>query len=441
MNSKQIRDWLRETQPHRLEELWQAADQARRDHVGDDVHLRALVEISSHCVRLCAYCGLRAPRTDLARYRMPREEILECAAAARKLGYGTVVLQAGEDPGLTMEWGTELVRRLRAAVPEMAITLSLGERTEDELRAWKQAGADRYLLRLETSNRELYDRIHPPLPGGRSDRVAILRTLRELGYEVGSGVMIGIPGQTYEDMARDIELFAELDLDMIGVGPFIPHPDTPLGNDSVAGVSPARGEGILPSSVSSSVAASSSAAVSAPLPPGEVPPSGGGKKGDRHHFPNSENGASPLFSQVPATEEMTYKVVALSRLVCPRANIPSTTALATLNRRDGRELGLMRGANVVMPNMTPVKYRKLYEIYPNKACVAETPAECGACLARRIRSIGRSPGSGRGDSPRKTGTAKTGTGQEMGTGSVFAIGKTVPVPISHLSPTDRDPSA
>ena len=173
----------------------------------------------------------------------------------------------------------------------------------------------------------------------------MLGTLRRLGYEVGSGVMIGIPGQTYDDLARDVEMFAALDLDMIGVGPYLEHPGTPLADG-----------GLYP-----------------PAAPGE---------------------------QAPGDETMTYKMIALARLACPRANIPSTTALATLNVRSGRELGLVRGANVIMPNLTPPEYRALYEIYPNKACVGESAGICRECTDARIRSLGRSKGAGRGDSPR-----------------------------------------
>jgi biotin synthase len=216
----------------------------------------------------------------------------------------------------------------------------------EAVQMWKEAGADRYLLRFETSNRQLYDRIHPPLPGKHSDRISILRRLRELGYEIGSGVMIGIPGQTYDDLANDIEIFRTLNLDMIGVGPYIPHHDTPLGQ-------------------------------------------------------NEKELSAPEGEQVPNTEEMTYKVIALTRLACPMSNIPSTTALATLNTDSGRELGLSRGANIVMPNMTPRKYRAMYEIYPAKACIDETAADCRACMRRRILSIGRNVGSGRGDSPNR----------------------------------------
>lgn len=337
--------------------LWRRADEVRRCNVGDEVHLRGLIEISNRCSRQCGYCGLRAGNTALERYRMTHDEILDAAAQAVRFGYGTVVLQAGEDRGLTREWVSDLVARLRAGeqTSKLAITLSLGERAPEELAAWKQAGADRYLLRFETSHRGLFDRIHPPRDGASSDRVAILRSLRPLGYEVGSGVMVGIPGQTYDDLARDIELFAELDLDMIGVGPYIPHPATPMG-----------------------------------AAPELYPP-------------------APADLQAPNTELMTYKMIALARLACPRANIPSTTALATLNLAQGRELGLARGANIVMPNLTPTRYRALYEIYPAKACVRETADQCHTCLGRRIASIGRTVGAGRGDSPNR----RASRGQEV----------------------------
>lgn len=334
--------WLREDDPRRLTELWREADKARHENVGDQVHLRGLVEFSNHCVRSCGYCGLRLGNEVIARYRMTPDGILACAHQAVRLGYGTLVLQSGEDEQTSAGWMASVVRRIKSETP-LAVTLSLGERSEEDLACWRRAGADRYLLRFETSNRELFDSIHPSLPGHRSDRIAILRQLRELGYEVGSGVMIGIPGQTFEDLAKDIELFGQLRLDMIGVGPYLPHPATPLGQ------------------FGAQLAAA----------PGE---------------------------QVPNTEGMTYKVVALARLVCPKANIPSTTALATVNQERGRELGLQRGANVVMPNLTPLEYRRLYEIYPSKACIQERAEDCHQCLAHRIAAIGREVGSGRGDS-------------------------------------------
>jgi biotin synthase len=338
----EILGWLRTTDEKTLETLWQRADEIRRRNVGDEVHLRGLLEISNTCARSCWYCGIRAENTALERYRMSEEEIMDCVGEAVDYGYGTVVLQSGEDYGITAEWMECLIRRIKGETG-LAVTLSLGERSDEELRRWKSAGADRYLMRFETSNSEIYDRIHPPLPGKGADRIQLLKRLREIGYEVGSGIMIGIPGQTWEDLADDIELFRTLDLDMIGVGPFIAHQDTPLG--------------------------------------------GGGLP------------AAPEGEQVPNAEEMTYKVIALARIVCPRANIPSTTALATLNTATGRELGLSRGANIVMPNMTPRHYRAMYEIYPAKACIDETAADCRACMHRRILSIGRTIGKGRGDSP------------------------------------------
>jgi biotin synthase len=366
----QITAWLRETDDASLAELWQRADQTRQQTVGGEVHLRGLVELSNHCIRLCTYCGLRAGNDKLTRYRMSADEVLACARQAAGFGYGTVVLQSGEDPGIPAEWMADVVRRIKTETG-LAVTLSLGERDDDELALWREAGADRYLLRFETSNRALYDRIHPPRPGRRSDRLAMLQTLRRMGYEVGSGVMIGIPGQTYEDLARDIDLFRTLDLDMIGVGPYLAHPDTPLGN---AGQDEPVGWD------------ERSAA------PPEARDDTDGGTSLRSSHPTLDD------DQVPGTELMTYKVIALSRLVCPKANIPSTTALATLNTANGRELGLVRGANVIMPNLTPPQYRIHYEIYPNKACIRETGDACHRCVETRIRSLGRTTGNGRGDS-------------------------------------------
>lgn len=331
-----LEHWLRTGDADKLECLWSAADEIRRTNVGDEVHLRGLIEISNHCARRCAYCGLHAGNRKLTRYRMSEDEIAACASQAKGLGFGTVVMQSGEDYGVTRDFMTGVVRRIKSETG-LAVTLSLGERSPGDLRAWKEAGADRYLLRFETSDAALYEEIHPPLAEGRPGRFEILAELRRLGYEVGSGVMIGIPGQTYASLANDIETFRRLDLDMIGVGPYIPHPDTALAHRRAAAA-----------------------------------------------------------DQVPNTEEMTYKVIALTRMMCPAANIPSTTALATINKKNGRELGLQRGANVVMPNLTPLRYRACYEIYPDKACLLEEPTLCSSCLTGRITSIGRTPGRGPG---------------------------------------------
>ena len=230
---KTIESWLRTEDPAALASLWQGADKVRSAHVGEEVHLRGLVEISNHCVRRCGYCGLHAANQTLTRYRMSIDEIAECAAQARTLGFGTVVMQSGEDHGITREWMGEVIRRIKGG-SDLAVTLSLGERSSEDLAAWKKAGADRYLLRFETSDRGLFRQIHPSLPNRESNRFEILAELAALGYEVGSGVMIGIPGQSYGSLAEDIDLFRRLDLDMIGVGPYILHPDTPMAREAVS---------------------------------------------------------------------------------------------------------------------------------------------------------------------------------------------------------------
>jgi biotin synthase len=286
------------------------------------------------------YCGLRQANQSLTRYRMTRDEILDCARMAGKLGYGTVVMQAGEDDGLTAEWIADIVRWIKTNTA-LAVTLSLGERREDELRMWREAGADRYLLRFETSDEHLFRVIHPHRYAEGSNRLTLLKMLQSLGFEAGGGVMVGIPGQSYESLAQDVLTFRAMNLDMIGIGPFIPHPATPLGT------------GLLHP---------------------EIDPA----------------------AQVVSCEEMVYKMIALARIACPTANIPSTSALATINKANGRKQGLSVGANVVMPNLTPVKYRRLYEIYPAKACIDEDATDCNQCLRGQIKSLGRFAGQGPG---------------------------------------------
>jgi len=337
-DARRVLSWLLETDEKKLEALWNAANLVRQRSVGDEVHLRGLAEASNFCSRNCAYCGIRAANKSIKRYRMTEEEILFCAKTAVNLGYGTLVMQTGEDPGLTCGFIANVIHRIKSETP-LAVTLSLGERDENELKEWKAAGADRYLLRFETSDRTLFEKIHPPLPGKKSDRLSILNMLKKIGFETGSGVMIGIPGQRFSSLTNDIVLFGELDLDMIGVGPFVPHPATPLGTTS--------------------------------------------------------NGL--LENQVPATPQMTYKVLALSRLVCPQANIPSTTALATLGGKNARMLGLERGANVVMPNLTPAGYRAMYEIYPDKASFIETREGFESDFRNTLKAMGRKAGTGPGN--------------------------------------------
>ena len=342
MTRDEILAWLLETGPERLEQLWARADAVRAERVGPAVHLRGLIEVSNHCVRQCAYCGLSACAPRVERYRMSREDILECSRRARDFGFGTAVLQGGEDPGITGPAMAGTIRRIKAETG-LAVTLSLGERDDADLRAWREAGADRYLLRFETTDPALYRAIHPSLPGTVSDRIRQLLRMRDLGYEIGTGVMVGIPGQTWDTLADDIWTFRDYDMDMIGIGPYIASPGTPLAGE--------LGEGLAR------------------------------QAGSR---------------QVPADETTTLKAVALTRLLCPETNIPSTTALATIDPGAGRANGLLRGANVVMPNLTQPRYRVLYQIYPGKAGLHETADITREKLEAQIHGLGRTIGRGPG---------------------------------------------
>ncbi len=340
LDRESVLRWLREEDLNALDSLWELADSVRRENVGDDVHLRAIIEISNHCVQHCGYCGINAGNQSVGRYRMSFAEVIDCVDHAARLGYGTVVLQSGEDPGLKAQWVADLVRAIKDRTG-MAVTLSLGERCAADFALWREAGADRYLMKFEAGRPELYAAIHPPLANGAwPDRFAALACLAELGYEVGSGVMIGFPGQTYADLADDIMRFRELDLVMFGAGPYVPHPGTDLGRVRV-----------------------------------------------------------DVEGQTPNTELMGYKVIALTRLVCPSANIPSTTALETIADR-GRQHGLRRGANVVMPPVTPANYRRLYDIYPSRAGVTKPPEAVLEIVRGQILELGRKIGEGQGPSPR-----------------------------------------
>jgi biotin synthase len=336
--------WLRETDEARLEQLWAAADEARRRYVGDAVHLRGLVEVSNYCVRGCTYCGIRAANRGVERYRVSEDVVLACAHKAVDFGYGTLVMQAGEDYGITQEWLAGVLRRIRSETAVSAITLSLGERPDEDLAIWRDAGADRYLLRFETSDEELYRRIHPDLPGRVSDRMRILQRLQELGYEAGTGIMVGIPGQTWSSIAADIELFRGMDMDMIGLGPYLPHPATPLGQEFERRLA-------------------------------------------EDDWPEDQSAN---------TELATCKVLALTRLARPDSNLPATTALSLVNKTGGRAHGLQRGANVIMPNLTPVEERERYEIYPEKAAVHETAEAINESIMRLLSSLGRTVGAGAG---------------------------------------------
>jgi biotin synthase len=288
---------------------------------------------------------MRSERISLFRYRMTAEEIMASAKEAVARGYGAIVMQSGEDPSLDIEWLADVIRAVKRETP-LAITLSCGERSKEELQRWREAGADRYYLRFETSDRLLWKKIHPTGATGELHRLDILPRIREMGYETGSGVMVGIPGQTWSSLGEDIRWFQRLDLDMIGCGPYVPHKETPLGE---------------------------------------------GRSDDADTTLGGE--------QVPNTNLVCYKVMALTRLLCPNANIPTTTAVATLNRENGSRLGLQRGANVLMVNLTPLQYRHLYEIYPSKAGIVESDQAQLDRVSLLLAGLGRTQGGGPGASP------------------------------------------
>ncbi len=301
--------------------LFSCADRTRELHVGNDVHLRGIIEFSNYCIKNCFYCGLRRDNGTLERYRMTLEEIVEAARVGVQAGLKTIVLQSGEDPFFTGEMLARLIGRLKDE-HDVAVTMSVGDRTREEYALMRQAGADRYLLKHETADPELFSRLRP---GTTLDgRIRRLMWLKDLGFQVGSGGMIGLPWQTVDTLADDILLLRRLDVEMAGFGPFIPHGDTPLAACKGGGV------------------------------------------------------------------EMTLKTLAVARIVLPFTHLPATTALGSIDP-EGRQRALKCGANVVMPNITPVRYKKLYEIYPNKICITEEgPVQCLPCITGIIRQSGRS---------------------------------------------------
>lgn len=313
-----------------VKRLIAAGDVVRKACCGDEVQIRALVEFSNVCARSCFYCGLRVPNTNVERYRMMPDEIVQLAQKLDAKGLKTIVLQSGEDPFYTGEIIADIVRKIKAKTG-MAITLCVGERPYEDYKLWKEAGADRYLLRHETANRELYAKLHPD--SNFDNRMRCLRWLKDLGYQVGAGCMVGTPGQTIEHMADDVEFLKSFKPDMVGIGPFIPHPDTPLAGSSTG------------------------------------------------------------------TVQMTLKMVALTRIVTRTALLPATTAIGSIEEL-GREMALQAGADVVMPNYTPLKYRVNYEIYPNKRCIAEDPELCDSCMRMRIQSVDRTVSTDHGHARR-----------------------------------------
>lgn len=310
-------------------ELFQRADEVRRMYYGTDVYIRGLIEITNYCKNDCYYCGIRRSNTRAVRYRLEKEDILECCGEGYALGFRTFVLQGGEDGSFTDEKVCGIVHAIRENYPDCAITLSLGERSYESYLAFFEAGADRYLLRHETADEAHYQKLHPP--GQKlSVRKQCLRDLKEIGYQTGSGFMVGSPHQTTENLTEDLRFLQELMPEMIGIGPFIPHHQTPF-----------------------------------------------------REYPGG-------------TLALSLRMVAILRLMFPYALIPATTALGTIHP-EGREMGLKAGANVVMPNLSPVRVRKLYELYDNKICTGEESAQCRGCLEKRVESAGYRIVTARGD--------------------------------------------
>ena len=225
MNKQEIIDILSDNSKN--DWLFKEADRVRRENVGDEIHLRALIEFSNICKRQCLYCGLRSPNKEVERYRLSKDEILLSAKKAVELGYHTIVLQSGEDDSYYSDKLCDIIRSIKEL--DVAVTLSMGEKTYDEYKAYREAGADRYLIRIETTDKKLYESMHPN--ASFENRVRCLEDLKTLGYEVGTGCLVGLPNQTLESLADDILFFKEIDADMIGIGPFIPHNQTPLKDE------------------------------------------------------------------------------------------------------------------------------------------------------------------------------------------------------------------
>ena len=324
-----------------LDSLIERAYAVKVAEIGKRVSLRALIEWSSVCSKNCYYCGIRRGNSALARYRMSEDEIVSLALKAHKDGYGNLVLQSGEiESDENTSFVERVLKRIAASLgDDFGVTLSLGEQTDEVFERWREAGAHRYLLRIETSNRELYSKIHPQECSWERRRNC-LRSLRKCGYQVGTGVMCALPGQTIEDLADDIIFFAEEDIDMIGMGPYIPHPATPLGQGEVLD-----------------------------------------EAAKRERF------------------DLALRMIAVARIALGDVNIASTTALQALDPQ-GREKGILAGANVIMPNVTDSKYNESYNLYADKPRSDSACGEDVEKLSRLVESIGEKLLVGeRGDSP------------------------------------------
>jgi biotin synthase len=315
--------------PQLSDYLFEKSRKTAAKYFGNRVYTRGLIEFTNYCKNNCYYCGIRAGNPDVERYRLSEEDILNCCEQGHSLGFRTFVLQGGEDSRCSDADIVEIIIKIKTYYPDCALTLSMGEKEKESYRAFYEAGADRYLLRHETANAAHYARLHPKSQLFENRRKC-LYTLKEIGYQVGTGFMVGSPFQTPECLAEDLLFVKDLSPQMIGIGPFIPHHSTP--------------------------------------------------------FADKEQGSL----------EMTLFLIGILRLLIPNALIPATTALGTIDPK-GREKGILAGANVVMPNLSPVGVRKKYELYDNKICTGEEAAECRFCLQNRMKNIGYELVVDRGD--------------------------------------------
>ena len=321
---------IRGRTPELAKYLFERARTVRHKYYGHAVYIRGLIEFTNYCKNDCYYCGIRKSNRSARRYRLDKEAVLDCCHKGYGLGFRTFVLQGGEDGRYTDEIMADIVQSIRQHFPDCAITLSLGERSRESYQLLFDAGADRYLLRHETFDAAHYRRLHPQSLSA-AHRQQCLWDLKEIGYQTGTGFMVGSPFQTPENLASDMLFIKELDPQMVGIGPFIPHHETPF----------------------------------------------------------AEYAAGTL--------ELTLFMLGLLRLMLPKVLLPATTALGTI-APDGREKGILAGANVVMPNLSPVEVRGDYLLYDNKICTGDEAAECRKCLERRMESIGYQIAVSRGDS-------------------------------------------
>lgn len=315
--------------PELSEYLFEKSRQVRMDHYGNDIYMRGLIEFTNYCKNDCFYCGIRKSNSKVQRYRLTEEDILNCCQTGYELGFRTFVLQGGEDMHFSDEKLVHIILSIKKQHPDCAITLSIGERSHESYLAFFNAGAERYLLRHETANAQHYNKLHPANLTLAS-RKACLFDLKEIGFQVGAGFMVGSPFQTVDNLVEDLLFIKELRPHMVGIGPFIPHHQTPFANE-------ARG-----------------------------------------------------------SLELTLFMLGLIRLLLPQVLLPSTTALGTIDPL-GRELGILAGGNVVMPNLSPVSVRNKYMLYDNKICTGDEAAECRFCMQKRMEGIGYQVVVSRGD--------------------------------------------